>query len=310
MANNYPIRHNGYIYSKGTKAGFLRMKRHGIPRPMFSIENKLAAILYTRYKMLARKLMKDLKAQLSFNNIVLDSAPEDDSLESLLKFFDEMQKEYQKESDRIIARVNLNTVANTLEHEWLEEETTEETEYFIKKIDDVLKLEQTDYMERLYEDADDRIKELFSDFAIDKKKFFEENLEAVRRLYLENSIERIAGEENYIKKAILRRIKDYALGNSPTLKLDDLTKLAYVRGEHMARLFARDQMQRFNKACTLATFKSAAVTKVKWMTCGDVRVRSTHKALNNKVFDINDLPPEVDDYNCRCGLIPVEWSDD
>jgi SPP1 gp7 family putative phage head morphogenesis protein len=69
-------------------------------------------------------------------------------------------------------------------------------------------------------------------------------------------------------------------------------------------------MQRFNKACTIATFKSAAVTKVKWVTCNDIRVRKTHKALNGQVFDVNNLPKEVDDYNCRCGLVPVEWADD
>jgi SPP1 gp7 family putative phage head morphogenesis protein len=72
---------------------------------------------------------------------------------------------------------------------------------------------------------------------------------------------------------------------------------------------ARDQMQRFNKACTLSTFRSAGVTKVKWVTVGDIRVRKSHKALNGQIFDVNNLPKEVDDYNCRCGLVPVEWAE-
>ncbi len=312
MANNYPFQRNGYIYSSGTRAGFLRMKRQGIPRPLFSIEDKLATILKSKYRALARKLLKDLRTQCRASNITLDAAPEDDTLESLLKFFDEMKKEFEKqqeENEKTIGRINLNTVANTLEHQWLEEETTEEPAFFVKKIDHVLKQEQTDYMKRLLNDADGKTAQVLQSFAIDKKQFFDENLEAVRKLYLDNSIQRIQYEEEDIKRRILKRIIDYATGKSDELNLTELVKEAYTSTDHLARLFARDQMQRFNKACTLATFRSAAVTKVKWVTVGDVRVRKSHRELNGKVFDINNLPREVDDYNCRCGLVPVEWAD-
>ena len=312
MANNYPFQRNGYIYSKTTSAGFLRMKRQGIPRPLFSIQDKLAAILRSRYRTLTRKLLRDLRAQCRQSNITLDAAPEDDSLESLLKFFDEMKKEFEKqqeENERAIGRVNLNAVANTLEHQWLEEDQEEETAYFVKKIDDVLKLEQKDYLKRLLGDADGKTAQILQSFAIDKQQFFNENMDAVRKLYLDNSIQRIRYEEEDIKRRILQKIIDYATGKSATLELTDLVKEAYTSTDHLSRLFARDQMQRFNKACTLSTFRSAGVTRVKWVTVGDVRVRKSHKALNGQIFDINNLPREVDDYNCRCGLVPVEWAD-
>lgn len=288
------------------------MKRQGIPRPLFSIEDKLATILKSRYRALARKLLKDLRAQCRASNITLDAAPEDDSLESLLKFFDEMKTEYEKqqeENEKMIGRVNLNTVANTLEHQWLEEEPEEETEYFVKKMDDVLKTEQKDYLKRLLGDADGKTAQILQSFAIDKKQFFEENMAAVRKLYLDNSIQRIRYEEEDIKRRILQKIIDYATGKSDELNLTDLVKEAYTSTDHLARLFARDQMQRFNKACTLSTFRSAGVTKVKWVTVGDVRVRKSHKALNGQIFDVNNLPKETDDYNCRCGLVPVEWAE-
>lgn len=312
MANSYPFQRNGYIYSKTTSAGFLRMKRQGIPRPLFSIQDKLAAILRSRYRALTRKLLRDLRVQCRASNITLDAAPEDDTLDSLLKFFDEMKKEFEKqqeENERAIGRVNLNAVANTLEHQWLEEDQEEETEYFVKKIDDVLKTEQKDYLKRLLGDADGKTAQILQSFAIDKKQFFEENMAAVRKLYLDNSIQRIRYEEEDIKRRILQKIIDYATGKSDELNLTDLVKEAYTSTDHLSRLFARDQMQRFNKACTLSTFRSAGVTKVKWVTVGDVRVRKSHKALNGQVFDVNNLPREVDDYNCRCGLVPVEWAD-
>ena len=313
MANNYPFRRNGYLYSTGTKAGFLRMQRQGIPRPLFSIQDKLAAILRSRYRTLTRKLLRDLKAQCQASNITLDAAPpEDDSLESLLKFFDQMKKEFEKqqeENEKMIGRVNLNTVANTLEHQWLEEGQEEESEYFVKKIDDVLKLEQKDYLKRLLGDADGKTAQILQSFAIDKQQFFNENMDAVRKLYLDNSIQRIRYEEDDLKRRILKKIIDYATGVTDKLEITELTKETYTTSDSLARLFARDQMQRFNKACTLSTFRSAGVTKVKWVTVGDIRVRKSHKALNGQIFDVNNLPKEVDDYNCRCGLVPVEWAE-
>ena len=300
---------NGYMYSKGTKAGFLRMKRLGIPRPLFSIEDKLAALLRTKYRALTRQLLRDIKAQCAQSNIVLDAAPEDDSLESLLKYFDEMRKELEAENKEVIARVNLNTVANTLEHQWLEEESEEQPEYFVRKIEDVFKKEQIDFLKRLIGDADGKTANILQSFTIDKKKFFEDNMAMVRKLYLDNSIERIKGEESLLKKRVLQKIVDYATGKSDTLELAQLVKEGYEGSDKLARLFARDQMQRFNKACTLSTFRSAGVTKVKWVTANDQRVRNSHKALNGQIFDVNNLPKEVDDYNCRCGLVPVEWAE-
>ena len=302
---------NGYMYSKGTKAGFLRMQRLGIPRPLFSIEDKLAALLRTKYHALTRQLLKDLKAQCAQSNIVLDAAPPDDEddLKSLLEFFDRMRKELEEENKVQIARINLNTVANTLEHQWLEEDSEEQPEYFVRKIEDVFKKEQADFLKRLIGDADGKTANILQTFTIDKKKFFEDNMAMVRKLYLDNSIERIKGEESLLKKRVLQKIVDYATGKSDTLELAQLVKEGYEGSDKLARLFARDQMQRFNKACTLSTFRSAGVTKVKWVTANDQRVRNTHKALNGQIFDVNNLPKEVDDYNCRCGLIPVEWAE-
>lgn len=317
MKEKYPFKRNGYIYSPGTAKGFLRMQRQGIPRPLFSIENRLARLLKKRYEILARKLLKELKAKFKDNGMVLDSQPIDEdaeeNLEDLLEFFSHMGEELKKENEEIAQRANAQAIANTLEHEWFEEQQEEIErldEQFKGDIEKIFRKEQTDYLNRLYEDADGRTKDILASFAIDKKQFFENNMDAVRTLYIDNSLQRIAGEEELIKRKILGRIIDYAENKTDKLKLDDLTKEAYDSTDHLSRLFARDQMQRFNKACTLATFRSAGVTKVKWVTSNDQRVRKSHKDLNGRIFSVNDLPAEVDDYNCRCGLVPVEWADD
>lgn len=319
MANSvYPIKINGYIYSPKTRQGFLRMRRMGIPRPLFSIENELAKTLGGRYKKLATQLLKDLKEKIRRNGITIDSAlvadgREEENLESLMKFFDEMGEKMRKEQEETASRANMGSVANSLEHEWFKEDQEELArldEQFTGDIERIFKKEQKNYLERLLDDADGKTKRILQSFTIDKKKFFDDNMDEVRRLYVQNSLERIDWEQEDIKRAILKRITDYAMNRTDELKLDDLTKDAFNRGEHLARLFARDQMARFNKACTLATFRSAGVTKVQWLTANDGRVRETHRMLNKKIFDVDNLPKEINDYNCRCGLVPVEWADD
>lgn len=318
MANSvYPLKINGYIYSPKTRQGFLRMRRMGIPRPLFSIENELAKTLRSRYRKLATQLLKDLKEKIRRNGITIDSAlvadgREEENLESLMKFFDEMGEKMRKEQEETASRANMGSVANSLEHEWFEEDQEELArldEQFTGDIERIFKKEQKNYLGRLLDDADGKTKRILQSFTIDKKKFFDDNMDEVRRLYVQNSLERIDWEQEDIKRAILKRITDYAMNRTDELKLDDLTKDAFNRGEHLARLFARDQMARFNKACTLATFRSAGVTKVQWLTANDGRVRRTHRILNKRIFDVDNLPEEINDYNCRCGLVPVEWAD-
>lgn len=319
MANSvYPLKINGYIYSPKTRQGFLRMRRMGIPRPLFSIENELAKTLASRYKKLAAQLLKDLKEKIRRNGITIDSAlvadgREEENLESLMKSFDEMGEKMRKEQEKTASRANMGSVANSLEHEWFEENQEEQAQHdeqFYSDVERIFKKQQKKYLERLLDDADGKTKRILQSFTIDKKKFFDDNMDEVRRLYVQNSLERIDWEQEDIKRAILKRITDYAMNQTDELKLDDLTKDAFNRGEHLARLFARDQMARFNKACTLATFRSASVTKVQWLTANDGRVRRTHRMLNKKIFDVDNLPKEINDYNCRCGLVPVEWADD
>lgn len=315
MAKSKITRRNGYIYGPGTRAGFLRMQRMGIPRPPFKLEDKIARILKVRYQKLVKELIKDfLKAAKASNAIVQDAAipADDENLEELLNFFEEMGKQLQESKKAVEEaqnKANLANVASTLEKEWFEqmEPAPVQDPALEKTIDLALKQDQADFLGKLLKDADDKTYEILATFSIDKQQVFNDNMEQLRKLYLDNSLARIGWEQDYIKRAMLRRITAYVTGQDDKLRLDDLTKLAYARGDHMARLFARDQMARFNKALTIATFQNGDVTKVKWVTSHDARVRQSHKDLDGKIFNLSDLPPEVDDYNCRCGLVPVEW---
>lgn len=311
--NKYPFKLSGYIYSPGTASGFQRMKRMGIPRPLFRIEDRLARILKAQYKKLIRDLLQDVKQAAADTHVTLDQAPlTQDTLEDLVDFFEEMgkQNDIQKEIER---KANLASAANTLEHKWLDSKEDQDLEAVKKlrqQVGAALEENQQDYLQRLYQDSSQKMRDILSTFEIDKQKVFNDNIDALRELYIDNSYERLMWEQDAIKRRMLQRILRYVDGQDDTLSLDDLTKYAYSCGDNLARLFARDQMARFNKALTLSTFQAAGVTKIKWVTSHDVRVRDSHKALDGQVFSPDNLPPEINDYNCRCGLVPVEWADD
>ncbi len=316
MANKYPFKMNGYVYSKGTREGFLRMKRMGIPRPVFALQDKMARALKSYYNELCRALLRDIKEAAEQSRATLDAKGppkknDDETLKDLLDYFEKMKKEAEDLNKKVANQANMAAAENTLKHKWEQGDSVspEKTEKTKLKIAGMLDLEQSEYLGRLFNDAGERMQKVLTTFSIDKQQLFNDNMEALKKLYLDNSIQRLGWEQEDIKRRMLQRIHAYVLGESDTLKFDDLTKIAYQWGDHLARLFARDQMQRFNKALTLSTFTSAGVTKVKWVTCHDARVRESHKQLDGQIFGIRDLPPEVDDYNCRCGLVPVEWED-
>lgn len=301
------IRYNGFIYSPGTAAGFKRMQRLGIPRPAYRVENEITKKLKRIYKTLIKKMLSDFKkaAKARGGIVTDDDGDNEDTFENLIHFFEEMAKEAQEETEN---RIEVSDIADDLEGLWTDGMTLA-GETIKNSLDTTLLDNQKDFMRKFSQDADDKITSIIKSFSIDKQQVFNANMDQLRTLYLDNSLERIAGEENYLKRMFLRHLNDYVTGKTATLDIEDIVDALADHSEHMARFFARDQMARFNKALTLATFKNAGVSKVKWITTHDVRVRDTHRKLDGQVFDIDNLPPEVDDYNCRCGLVPVAYYD-
>jgi SPP1 gp7 family putative phage head morphogenesis protein len=75
-----------------------------------------------------------------------------------------------------------------------------------------------------------------------------------------------------------------------------------------ANLIARDQVAKLNGQLTQLRQQDIGVTRYRWRTMGDARVRDSHQELNGQVFSWDD-PPEPghpgDDFQCRCYAEPV-----
>ena len=293
------------------------MYRMGIPRPPFALENQM----YKRLKRIvletAKKVLRDFAAEARMNNLYFKDGQlvndGSETLKDLMDFFDEMGRQEEARS-KFINEMKMSSIGASLKERWLQEADMndeiddEEENALVEALETFFKKDQEKMLETLKKDASEKHNVRVT-FSLDKQKIFDENMAGLRKRYIDNSIKRIRGEQNDIKKAFLRRLVDYATGKTETLEIGDVMRQIVEIGDGMARMFARDQMARFNKAVTITQYESAGVTKVKWVTSHDVRVRESHKALDGKVFDINNLPEELHDYNCRCGLVPVEYAD-
>lgn len=125
-------------------------------------------------------------------------------------------------------------------------------------------------------------------------------------------------------------IKDFA--NNEIVKLrEQVEQSAFsgVRAESLQRtieksfgvsqnkslFLAKQEIGLFTSFYKEAKYKELGITKYRWSTSRDVRVREDHQDLNNKIFSFNN-PPIVNkqtgkranpsqDFGCRCVAIPI-----
>jgi len=294
----------------GSKSAFLRFQRQGFPHPNLAAEIKIKKLLKKEYEKIVRELLHTFRQQaeiagISEKRFTTDSAGNDDFQETM-SFLEQIEQEVKENVEKANLKASLASVRENLKNDQTDEIPNIDLLEILEKI---FFESQSSFSKKFSGDAGDTMQRIIKSFSIDKQKLYNDNMAEIRRLYIDNSIRRIAGEKDLLKRKLLQKIDDYVVGKSDVLDIRALTKQMLGSSARMARFFARDQLSRLNKATAIATFVNAGVTKVKWVTAHDVRVRSTHAALDGQIFDINALPDEVDDYNCRCVLVPVEYAE-
>ena len=119
-------------------------------------------------------------------------------------------------------------------------------------------------------------------------------------------IESIPEEESAKMRKILTKS---LIDNEPIKTIEKRLTKAFKVSEGRARLIARDQVLKLNGAVNRVKQQAIGVTKYKWRTVRDDRVRGRHQDLEGRVFSWDD-PPRInlqgdrghpgDDYQCRC----------
>lgn len=167
---------------------------------------------------------------------------------------------------------------------------------------------QRNFFDTFYKNADPKMAKFLVMASIDKNDVFENRIKDIKENYLDNAIKRIDGEKDDLKKSFLEKLTDWAEGRSESLDISEELKEMKKTAVSRSRFFARDQFGKLNKAMLVASFKEAGVTKVKLRAVKDGATRSSHRAWDGDVYEINKIPKDWwEAYNCRCGASPV-WS--
>ncbi len=308
MAENKEVtRVGGYIYGPRTKQGFLRMARLGIPRPPFALEDRIIRRLKKGLGEKIIALVKEFNAEAEKERRA--AAGEVLVSDARLAPGDPGPKSGKEGLGRVLNQDAIGRIAAVLQARWVTEQSEFEPETVKEYLQDVLSSDTSDFYKKFLRDAGIMLKGRISAFSIDKRLLFTKDIADLMSEYIEMSKHRLDWYAYDLKQAFLNGLQDYVTGRAEKFSMPDIVNKLGKLSRTKARFFARDQMAKFNKALTLATYKAAGVRTVRWMTCNDQRVRVSHRALNGRVFPIDQIPAEKDDYNCRCGLIPVDFVD-
>lgn len=112
-----------------------------------------------------------------------------------------------------------------------------------------------------------------------------------------------------VEDQTLRRIETviregFMRGEAPATIAKALTEAAGLP-EKRARFIARDQVGTLNGMLTKQRNLAVGITKYRWSSSHDSRVRNSHAARDGKIFSFSDSPIPGEEVNCRCVAIPV-----
>lgn len=201
-------------------------------------------------------------------------------------------------------------LAATIRKQLLDFLNTFDIEHYMPDLPKVLDVPLDTILEDLDEQAYLTLKDAISidvkvtpELREDLKREYTENLElSIKNFTNEQIIElRQIVEENTFKqnsnKSLIKQIQEH-----------------YGVTESKAKFLANQETSLLVAKYRKSTYTRAGITKYKWSTSHDARVRETHKELDGKIFSF-DNPPIVnkkgerknpgEDFGCRCIPIPI-----
>lgn len=112
-----------------------------------------------------------------------------------------------------------------------------------------------------------------------------------------------------VQRAILRGIREGKMTETVAAEVKEIGNISLRR----ARIIARDQIAKGVSAMTEAQHRALGLTKFRWITANDERVRPAHRRLHGKVFLWAEGAPEHIEparfpgraILCRCQAVPV-----
>lgn len=110
------------------------------------------------------------------------------------------------------------------------------------------------------------------------------------------------------------QVAEFARSGRPLSELSKVVQERLGIADRHADFIARDQVAKLNSALTESTQRAAGVTRYRWRSSTDQRVRPMHHALDGSIHSWGDPPVTNkdgdrnnpgEDYQCRCVAIPI-----
>ena len=166
------------------------------------------------------------------------------------------------------------------------------------------------WLARFLETGDPQAKRILLSLSVDKDRAFADKMIGLRRLYLDDAVKRIMGEQDDLKARFLLKLVDWAEGKTEQLDIGAVVAELRESSARNAAFFARDQFSRFERSLTLASFEAAEAPYVEVFNSNDIKVRPSHRnapvGWGRRIFTREAIveDPRWNDYNCRCGFVP------
>lgn len=114
--------------------------------------------------------------------------------------------------------------------------------------------------------------------------------------------------DQYFKSIVTIVNEGTTRGNRASSMITEILKLNKTT-RNRAKVIARDQTTKVNSAVSQARQETLGVTKYRWRTSEDERVRDSHRRNNGKIFRWDRPPKETghpgQDIQCRCVAEPI-----
>ena len=169
-------------------------------------------------------------------------------------------------------------------------------------------------LDEILEDLDDQKRRTVEDAIKIKVRFSPAEKQRLKQVYTDDMNKAVKSfADNQIVK--LRQLVEKSLfeGLGDKALLDAITKQFNVT-KNKAAFLARQETGLLISTYRQITYGRVGITKYKWSTSHDERVRAMHKDLDGKIFEFNSPPVTNEkgdhnnpgeDWQCRCTPIPV-----
>lgn len=139
-----------------------------------------------------------------------------------------------------------------------------------------------------------------------------EQFEQLKRLWVQENLDLIKSIDAETLRKVRETMTDMIIGTVDMAELNKtlIEALKHMEGveERRAAMIGRDQVGKLNGRLSEYQQRQLGIEEYIWVTAGDERVRSSHRALNGKKFRWDDPPPEGHPgypIQCRCIADPV-----